>query len=64
MTSKRRKGYPSETNVKRGKRIVHGNKQLKGPLTKPDCFMLAEIAPNSFEDRRNRITITSHFKGV
>ena len=23
--------------------------------------MLAEIAPNAFEDRRNRITITTHF---
>ena len=27
-TSKRRKGYPSETRVKRGLRIVHGDKEL------------------------------------
>jgi len=26
--SKRRKGYPSETRVKRGEQIVHGNKEL------------------------------------
>ncbi len=26
--SKRRKGFPSETKVKRGVRIVHGNKEL------------------------------------
>jgi hypothetical protein len=27
-TSKRRKGYPSEAQVKKGTRIVHGNKEL------------------------------------
>ena len=27
-TSKRRKGYPSETRVKRGYRLVHGDKEL------------------------------------
>ncbi len=26
--SKRRKGFPSETRVKRGQRIVHGDKEL------------------------------------
>ncbi|HMC88273.1 MAG TPA: SEC-C metal-binding domain-containing protein [Gemmataceae bacterium] len=26
--SKRRKGFPSETQVKRGMRIVHGDKEL------------------------------------
>jgi hypothetical protein len=26
--SKRRKGFPSETQVKRGERIVHGDKEL------------------------------------
>ncbi|MCX6379485.1 MAG: hypothetical protein NT023_08410 [Armatimonadetes bacterium] len=26
--SKRRHGYPSETNVKRGTRVVHGDKEL------------------------------------
>jgi hypothetical protein len=28
--SKRRRGFPSETQVKRGVRIVHGNKLLEG----------------------------------
>src|SRR4051794_38939380 len=30
--SKRRMGFPSETKVKRGVRIVHGNKELAGKL--------------------------------
>ncbi len=34
--SKRRKGYPSETNVKRGLRIVHGNKYLEEKLGRND----------------------------
>jgi hypothetical protein len=32
ITSKRRKGFPSETQVKRGVRIVHGEKQLNEKL--------------------------------
>jgi len=28
VTSKRRKGYPSETQVMRGDRVVHGDKDL------------------------------------
>lgn len=34
--SKRRKGYPSETQVKRGLRIVHGNKELSEKLGRND----------------------------
>lgn len=34
--SKRRKGYPSETNVKRGERVVHGDKQLAEKLGRND----------------------------
>lgn len=34
--SKRRKGYPSETQVKRGDRIVHGNKELIEKLGRND----------------------------
>ena len=30
--SKRRKGFPSETQVKRGRRIVHGDKELSEKL--------------------------------
>jgi uncharacterized protein YecA (UPF0149 family) len=35
-TSKRRKGYPSETNVKRGLRIVRGEKELIEKLGRND----------------------------
>lgn len=34
--SKRRKGYPSETKVKRGVRVVHGDKQLVEKLGNRD----------------------------
>src|SRR5207249_1607051 len=34
--SKRRKGFPSETRVKRGVRIVHGNKELAEKLGRND----------------------------
>ncbi|MEM9348355.1 MAG: SEC-C metal-binding domain-containing protein [Planctomycetota bacterium] len=34
--SKRKKGFPSETNVKRGVRIVHGNKELIEKLGRND----------------------------
>ena len=36
ITSKRRKGFPSETNVKRGVRIVHGGKELREKLGRSD----------------------------
>ncbi|HEX3625061.1 MAG TPA: SEC-C metal-binding domain-containing protein [Verrucomicrobiae bacterium] len=36
ITSKRRKGFPSETRVKRGRRIVHGNKELQEKLGRND----------------------------
>jgi uncharacterized protein YchJ len=35
-TSKRRRGFPSETKVKRGKRIVHGDKELTEKLGRND----------------------------
>jgi hypothetical protein len=35
-TSKRRKGYPSETRVKRGLRVVHGDKELLEKLGRND----------------------------
>ncbi len=34
--SKRRKGFPSETKVKRGVRIVHGDKELAEKLGRND----------------------------
>jgi uncharacterized protein YecA (UPF0149 family) len=36
ITSKRRKGFPSETWVKRGMRIVHGSKELFEKLGRND----------------------------
>ena len=36
ITSKRRKGFPSEMQVKRGVRIVHGNKELSEKLGRND----------------------------
>jgi len=35
-TSKRRKGFPSETSVERGVRIVHGDKELIEKLGRED----------------------------
>jgi uncharacterized protein YecA (UPF0149 family) len=34
--SKRRKGFPSETRVKRGQRVVHGEKELVEKLGRND----------------------------
>jgi len=36
ITSKRRKGFPSETRVGKGVRIVHGNKELSEKLGRND----------------------------
>ena len=36
ITSKRRKGFPSETQVKRGRRVVHGYKELFEKLGRND----------------------------
>jgi len=36
VTSKRRKGYPSETRVKRGSRILNGGKELLEKLGRND----------------------------
>ena len=36
MSSKRRRGFPSETRVKRGERIVHGEKELIERLGRND----------------------------
>jgi len=35
-TSKRRKGFPSETRVRRGTRVVHGDKELLEKLGRND----------------------------
>ena len=42
-TSKRRKGFPSETRVKKGHRIVHGSKEL---VEKLGAGIRAHAAPD------------------
>ena len=37
--SKRRRGYPSERAVKRGRRVVHGEKELQEKLGKDDLCL-------------------------
>ncbi len=34
--SKRRRGFPSETRVKRGRRVIHGDKELAEKLGRDD----------------------------
>jgi uncharacterized protein YecA (UPF0149 family) len=36
ITSKRRRGFPSETQVKRGERVVHASKELEEKLGRND----------------------------
>ena len=36
VMSKRRRGFPSETRVKRGRRVVHGDKELTEKLGRRD----------------------------
>jgi hypothetical protein len=36
LTRKRRKGFPSESHVKRGQRLIHGNKELIEKLGRND----------------------------
>jgi len=36
ITSKRRKGFPSETQVRKGERVVHGDKELREKLGRND----------------------------
>jgi uncharacterized protein YecA (UPF0149 family) len=36
VTSKRRRGFPSETQVRRGDRVVHGIKELAEKLGRND----------------------------
>ncbi|MEP6923184.1 MAG: SEC-C metal-binding domain-containing protein [Pyrinomonadaceae bacterium] len=42
-TSKRRQGYPSESQVKRGLRIVHGDKELTEKLGRNDLCPCGSI---------------------
>lgn len=52
--SKRRRGFPSETQVKRGERIVHGDKHLHEKLGRNDpcpCGAARSFQELLFEDR-------------
>jgi hypothetical protein len=44
LTSKRRKGFPSETQVKRGERLVRGSKELIEKLGRNDLCPCGECA--------------------
>ena len=39
VTSKRRKGFPSQTQVKRGEQLVHGDKELTEKLGRNDLCL-------------------------
>jgi len=43
--SKRRRGFPSETKVKRGLRIVHGDKQLEEKVGRNDLCPCGSVRP-------------------
>ena len=43
ITSKRRKGFPSETRVGKGERVVHGNKELREKLGRNDQIGRAHV---------------------
>ena len=50
--SKRRKGFPSETQVKRGVRIVHGDKLLEEKLGRNDlCRQGVALYDDAGSDR-------------
>jgi uncharacterized protein YecA (UPF0149 family) len=48
VTSKRRKGFPSEARVKRGVRVVHGDKELVEKLGRNDPCPCG--SPKSFQE--------------
>ena len=50
--SKRRKGFPSETRVKKGERIVHGDKELREKLGRNECLrrVLSGSVPAAYKD--------------
>ncbi|KKM08337.1 hypothetical protein LCGC14_1724890 [marine sediment metagenome] len=56
-TSKRRKGFPSETRVKRGRQVVHGEKELIEKLGRNDlcpCGSGRRFQEMLYEDRTIR----------
>lgn len=58
ITSKRRKGFPSETQVGRGERVVHGDKHLQDKLGRNDLcpcgsgYKFPELLPAFRQIRR------------
>jgi hypothetical protein len=49
-SSKRRKGFPSETRVKRGLQIVHGDKELVEKLGRNAAILTAQTELTSFRE--------------
>ena len=66
--SKRRKGYPSETQVKRGGRVVHGEKELTEKLGRNDLcpcgsgkrFKKCCLASGCFRRREPRLLLSEN----
>ena len=66
--SKRRKGYPSETQVKRGGRVVHGEKDLTEKLGRNDLcpcgsgkrFKKCCLASGCFRRREPRLLLSEN----
>jgi hypothetical protein len=52
--SKRRRGYPSETSVKRGLQIVHGDKELFEKLGRNDLCPLVLLDIKILKLKENR----------
>jgi len=58
--SKRRRGFPSETNVKRGVRIVHGHKELTEKLGRDDLCLSGHEALANPTDLPNNSDVSLH----
>jgi len=67
-SSKRRRGFPSETHVKRGSRVVHGDKELLEKLGRNDlcpCGSGRKFKKCCLRHRRiRRSTQRSLFSGI
>ena len=62
--SKRRNGFPSETNVKRGQRVVHGDKELSEKLGRKDlcpCGSLRKFKRCCLANGRFDGVLRNHF---
>jgi uncharacterized protein YecA (UPF0149 family) len=59
VTSKRRKGFPSETGVKRGDRVVGGTKELAEKLGRNDPCPCGSTKPFQTLLHAQRLLLTA-----